>query len=435
MTVYLTQAGFFAAAAIFELVRLLRFPRSRAAKIINELALAAGLLSTVFVAGFRLDTGYDYVPYLRSFLETAGKTVAELAKLRTEKGYLLLNLFAGYLSNNISVIFICVAALIAAILYIGLKSMTRYPSTGLLAFYLFGFFFNSMNFHRNFIAATIVFAAYAFLRGPGHELSVSMIDEPGGANRSTIFTDGLSADERLRSFVRYAALVLTASAFHRSALLMLPFWFILRIRINLISAPVYLAAGGVILYFAMPLMRIITSYIYKEHSPEFSADMLKGIPVTYSLCLGVVFAIAFFWRKRFYRSAWDTVLISASFFAFYFEFVGSRHSILGRFTMYFGPVTAMVLVPELTVFCLRLLVKTQTPQTASSGGTDPAIAAHDRMAEPERNFTRGINKAQKAAAVVSLIFLAAAAVTFFAYALTHNYNRVVPHEWIWNLYD
>lgn len=184
--------------------------------------------------------------------------------------------------------------------------MTRYPITGLLFFYLFGLYFNSLNFMRSMLGAAIVFNAFSFLRGPE---KAPVIPDTG----DSVYIDGASSEEHARSFIRYAALILAASVFHRSTIIMLPFWFILRIRINAVTLPIYLAAGGGIMLSIMPAINFITKYVYSAYDLK-SSNMINGIPVFYLLCEGAVLAIAFLWRKRFYDSRWNTVLISASFF-------------------------------------------------------------------------------------------------------------------------
>jgi|GEM_PF-2311386 hypothetical protein len=425
MTVYVVLAAILAVSTLIELIGVFRFPKSIVIRIISETVLIASILAMTFVSGYRLNTGYDYPSTVRIFMRSLGSSISDLSTDRLEKGFILLNVLAGYISSHANIISVCVAALISAILYIGLKGMTKYPATGLLAFYLFGYYFNSMNFLRNFLAAIIVFNAFAFLRGSGQK-SIAQLDS--NDKHGLKFTDGMTAGERMQSFTRYTALVLAATAFHRSAIIMLLFWFILRIKINLASLPVYLAVSGVIIYYVTPAMKYITTYIYPAYAPDTSPSMYNGIPVIYSLCIGAVFVVAFLWRKRFYGSAWNTVLISAAYFAFFFEFIGSRHSILGRFTMYFGIATAGLLIPELVIIFIKHITE---PIGVNS------IIPVNQTNQPELISDKLIKRkimVNKLAASASLVCITAAGITFFAYALTHNYNGVVPHDWIWNLY-
>lgn len=422
MTIYIILVVLLTAASAFEIVRATFFPGSRAAKIANEILFTALTLALIITAGFRLFTGHDYSVSVLMFDRTIGKSITELADLKYEKGYILLSLLAGYISRSAISIFTAIAVLFSALLYIGLKRMTRYPITGLLFFYLFGLYFNSLNFMRSMLGAAIVFNAFSFLRGPE---KTSVIPDTG----DSVFKDGAGSEEHARSFMRYAALILAASVFHRSTIIMLPFWFILRIRINAVTLPIYLAAGGGILLSIVPAINFITKYVYSSYDLK-STNMLNGIPVFYSLCEGAVLAIAFLWRKRFYDSRWNTVLISASFFAFYFTFVASRHAILGRFSLYFGIAAFGLLVPELVALFAGILAgkignqPRPDPVTAEETGAD--------LTAPQTTVKALDTTSLKAAAASSLVCLIAAGALFFGYALANNYNGVVPHQWIWN---
>lgn len=422
MTIYILLLIFLAAASAFEIVRATFFAGSRAAKIANEVLFAALIIALIFTAGFRLFTGHDYSMTVLMFDKIIGRSITEVVELRYEKGYVLLNLLAGYISRNAVSLFMSIAVLFSALLYIGLRRMTRYPITGMLFFYLFGLYFNSLNFMRSMLGAAFVFNAFSFLRGPE---KMPVIPDTG----DSVFKDGASSKEHARSFIRYAALILAASVFHRSTILMLPFWFILRIRINAVTLPIYLAVGGGIFLSIMPVINYITKYVYSAYDLN-QPNMVNGIPVLYSLCESVVFLIAFLWRKRFYNSRWNTVLISASFFAFYFTFVASRHAILGRFSLYFGIAAFGLLVPELIALFAGILAGKidSRPQPQPDA---PEKTCNDAITHETTAKVLNAN-ALKIAASVSLICLIASGALFFGYALAKNYNGVVPHQWIWN---
>jgi len=407
MAIYIVLAVPLVLCAAFEIFYKLKLSDFRSARIIAEILLIAEVIAMTFISGFRLSTGYDYHAYARIFIGTFFKSIENITT-RHEKGYTLINLFAGYLSIRLEILFVLVALIISVLLYTALKKMSPYPMLGLLLFYLFGYYFNSMNFMRNMISAMIILLAYTYLR------DTRKTKPESGQNLSRELT---------RSFIRYAVLVIAASTFHRSAILMLPVWLILNIKFNIITLPAYAVISGVIIYFATPLMQFITTYFYTDYDPLTSRQMMGSIPSIYSLCLGLVFIIAFLWRKKFYGTKWGTILVSASYFAFFFGYLGSRHSVLGRFSLYFGPVTVIILIPEL-INQLILIInspKANKKPEANSELSGKIIAS----------FNKKINF-KKISAILSFVGLGAAAVTFFVYAITHNYNGVVPHDWIWN---
>jgi hypothetical protein len=351
-----------AAAALTE---LRCFKKSKAAGVAF---LAVGSLALFFMSAFRLNTGYDYPEYARFFMNTIPLGAEELTHLRFEKGYVLLNRLIQIFTYDFRALFIVTSLIVTAIVAVALLKNCANPSCGLLAFYLLGYWFNSLNFMRSMLAAVIILYAFKFIR---------------------------SAD-----FLSFAVAVLFASTFHISALLMLPFFFILRIKFNVITLTLYCAVGGTFLHFSVPVMAFITKYIYPIYNPAVSDNMTVGVPMIYALCLGLLFIFAFVNNKYAAHVAanssiiWHNILVNTAFFSFYFEFVGAKHSVLGRFTMFFGPAVAVYLIPEILESAVR-----------------------------KKNL----------ASCLSIAGIAAAAFVYFVYAVTHNYNGVIPLSWIWEL--
>ena len=134
-------------------------------------------------------------------------------------------------------------------------------------------------------------------------------------------------------------------------------------------------------------------------------QMSVGIPSAYSLFILVILICAMMLRRSIKRrSKWGNILISATFFDFYFGFIGFKHSILSRFALYFGPMMALILIP--------MIIRLSIEKIADKSETT--------LKYKIRNY-------------VCLIGTSVSSAAFFVYALINNYNNVVPHDWIWNL--
>ena len=342
--------------------------------IFKTILLGLGCFQLFFITGFRLNTGYDYPAYARMFINSIKKPLSELAVDVHEKGYLLLSRYIQLFTKDFQVIFLVTAFFTFILIGIILYKYSPNPSLGLLFFYLFAYVFAAMCFVRNMFAAVICLFIYKYIRE--------------------------------KSFLRYLTIVLLASTFHFSALFMIPFYFILKIKFNYITLAVYTVIGGILFAFSNPIMLTITKYIYTAYNPENSPHMFNGIPLLYMLLiLTGVFIPALLMRKEIEKeSPWKTTLISASFFGLYFTIIATKHSILGRFGEYFGPIVVLLLLPEIFTLLIRKIKNKE----------DPAVILK------VRNY-----------ACLSMICISV--ITFFTFALFSNYNGVVPHQWIWNL--
>ena len=342
-------------------------------KIFQTVFLFFGCIELFVISGFRLNTGMDYPAYTRTFTGLVGKSLTDLSKERMEKGYIFLNRYIQLFTNNFRVLFVVTSLIVIALVGIILYKYCKNPSLGLLIFYLTGFYFNSMNFIRAMLAAVVILFAYKYIR-----------------------------DKR---FLRFAAIVFLASAFHLSALLVIPFFFILNIKFNRVTVVVFASIGSIIFLFSTDIMLFFTTYIYTSYSPETSLQMFGGIYSAYSFFILGILVCALLLRKDIEQSSgWGTILISATFFDFYFGLIGSKHAILSRFALYFGPMMALILVP----FIIRLTI-------------NKIINKSDiKLIHQMRTY-------------FCLIVTSASSIAFFVYALYRNYNHVVPHDWIWNL--
>jgi len=342
-------------------------------KIFKNIFLICGAAELFIVSGFRVNTGMDYPMYTIIFNRTVSNSLVLLAQERFEKGYVLLSRYIQIFTGNFRALFIVTSFIVVLLAAVIVWKYCKNPSLGLLSFYLLGFYFNSMNFIRTMLAASVILFAYKYIRD--------------------------------RQFLKFFALVLLASTFHFSALLMLPFYFILNIKINYKSLSLLGAIGGAVFLLSNDIMLFVTTYLYTMYSPETSRQMFSGIPSAYSLFILIILICAVLLRRDIKKhSQWGNVLISAAFFDFYFGFIGYKHSILSRFALYFGPIMSLLLVP----LVIRL-----------------AISKIKNKTDTETKY--------KIRTYFCLIGTSAASVSFFIYALLNNYNQVVPHNWIWSL--
>jgi hypothetical protein len=356
-------------------------------KLLVKIYLALVFLALFIIAAIRKSTGYDYNLYATWYNRLVFMNYEQLMAWSREKGFTVPLRILTVITRDFQPMFVIISFIIAAgvVVYIYKNSSSAYISVA--AFISFGLYYNSMNFMRQIIAAIIV------------SFALNYIDS--------------------KQPLRYFILVLFASTMHFSALLMLPFYFILMIKMNYIVLGVYAAVSVVTFIFSEPIVEFATGYFYTEYVLD-NPHMTAGLPVEYTVIFGIMFALYFIFRKDLIKKrSLNSILINAYWFAVYFEFIGIKHSVLSRFALLFLVAPLLALTPDL----IQVIIEKIQVRFANSKGRD-IYAEH---------YTTSNSKAR--------VFSVLAVAAFCIYGLTvhtvlilNNYNGVVPYRTVYN-YD
>jgi len=368
MTIYIISA-----LCLLSFALLSEFGYFKTSKTAKAAFLSAGSLILFFISAFRFDTGYDYRPYTNFFTRTISNTTAQLATLRFEKGYVFLNRYIQLFVNDFQVLFIIISLIVIILVYAILLKYCKNPSLGLLGFYLLGYYFVSMDLMRNLVAGLIVMYSYKYIKE--------------------------------KDFMRFIVIVLLASTFHLSALVFIPFYFILRLKFNYITFIVHTVVWGTLLVFSRPIMDFVTTYIYSSYDVETSVTINTSVPLIDSIFPLIIFISIMLLGKELEKdSDWTSMLLGAAYMETYFGLLGLKHMILNRFALYFGPIVTLILVPNVIRISYNIIKNKSYENTVS-----------------------------KIRIYFCLLGTCVGGVGYFLYALYNNYNGVIPHEWIWNV--
>jgi transmembrane protein EpsG len=353
-------------AAIIFGIFLCREKLDNTGKIIYCTLSGAGLFA---VAAMRFEVGYDYILYANWFDRLRLMTDTEIMHWSREKGYALpAKIFADVFAD-FQVMFVLIALVITLGITLLIYRRSAVPWVSVTLFLTFGLFFNSMNFMRQFIAA--VFIAFALF---------------------------YVAKNR---FFRFAGLVLLASAFHFSALLLLPCYLILKIKLNYISLAVMSVLSIIAYIFVTPLMNLVTGYFYTAYDPVLHIEAAGGLTPVYTIAFAVFFALAFLLRKMLtQRNPHANVLLMSMYLAVFFSLLGTAHGILSRLALLF--IVAPVLILSADIYeVLRDLIRL--------------------------TFRNSKKNMRICAVVMGLIFLTGIGL-YYRFLLNDNYNGVVPYR-------
>ncbi|MBR4224537.1 MAG: EpsG family protein [Oscillospiraceae bacterium] len=275
-----------------------------------------------FIQAIRYDVGTDYKSYKRIFTQLIGQELGEFGKSRLEKGYtVMLNIFANDV-GDFRVYFALSALLFAGATGYWIYKYSSMPVVSCTAFVMYGMFFYSMNFLRQYTAAVVVLYSYEYIKK--------------------------------HDFLRFAAMVLFASCFHWSALIMLPMYFILQIRIQPVVLAIY-SLISVLLF--MGSTGIIQQVIDLFDRTGIMTRNLRGLMTGQEISYGVfpfyfigyfiLFILMVIFRKRAYEADKTTIIyLSSMFFLVMFEFWGLKHAIVSRFGMFFVMPGVLGMLPE-----------------------------------------------------------------------------------------
>lgn len=118
------------------------------------------MIPFIVVSGFRYDVGTDYLyRYVPDFNSIANGIDVE----NLEKGFKLIIKLCLLFSNNSQLLFIITSILITVFMIAGINKNSKNILISVLIFGIGGFFFQSLNLVRQFLAMSIVFFAYQYL--------------------------------------------------------------------------------------------------------------------------------------------------------------------------------------------------------------------------------------------------------------------------------
>jgi len=324
-------------------------------------------------AAIRAHVGYDYNLYGCWFVDIISQSVEEIMYIKNEKGFMIPMKLLSDVNTDYHFMFVCIAFVLTIAIMLYIYFYSEKPYLSVFFFLSFGLFFNSMNFMRQMVAACVIMFALQYIKK--------------------------------NQFMRYLALVLFAATFHISALLMIPFYFILRIKMDWLTLGIYSAITVFVLMFSWQIMDFVTDYVYKGYDPSRNVEMMNGTMPEYAIFFAVFFVLAFLLRSDLIKdNPFNNVLLNCLFFTVFFEIIGVKHAIISRFAVLFFIPAFVLLVPK--VVCL--LIK-------KCG-----------------NLFNGEKTRCNILKTVAIILVFGSSAFMYGYMIQNNYNGVMPYRTIFS---
>ena len=329
-------------------------------------------LALFITAGIRKGVGYDYNLYGGWYVDLIKIPMEEVMYKRQEKGFLVPFELMSTLTMDYQLMFWVIAFVITVSVMLYIAFHAEKPWLSVFCFITFGLFFNSMNFMRQMIASCLMLLAMRFIRK--------------------------------KQFLPYLVLVIIASTFHVSALLMIPFYFILRIKLSGKLLIVYSVVTLLMFCLSQTVLDFFNDYIYKGYTIT-NPEVTNGTDPVYVVFFIVFIIAAFAVRKELLKTdEFNNVLLNCMFFTVFFEIMGVRHAILSRFSLLFFIPAIVILVPRVILIIVNKF--------------------SNRFIGDKTKFT--------AAKITSIALVAVICGTMYTYMIANNYNGVMPYTTIYS---
>lgn len=268
----------------------------------NKIFLFGALTSLVTISGLRANIGDTF--FYKHAYENSEFTL-DLVLAEKDVGFGFLQMFLQkFISEDPQVLIFVTALITNTLIVLVLYNHSRLIDISLYVYITGGLFLVSMNGIRQVLAAAIAFVAIRYLiRG---------------------------------NFIKYSIIIVLASLFHQSALILIPFFFLVRFKawskatITLLVLSVVFVIGYE--QFSNILFRAIeeTQYGHYQSFSEGGANILR------SAVTGVPIVIAYLGRDKLRKiMPSNDYIVNMSLIGLMFMLISTQNWIFARFSIYF----------------------------------------------------------------------------------------------------
>src|SRR5699024_9737271 len=285
-------------------------------KLSNSIYIVPSFLLLFFVFAFRDDFMVDYNNYVEIFdtINLFGFIDSFTSGINIEFGYILLNRIIGIFTSNPVYLF-AVTTLI--ILYGFYHQFNRYSVNIWLSVLMFataGSYYASFNITRQILAVAIVFIGSKYL----YE----------------------------RKFFKYMIFIFLAFLFHKSALIMLPFYFILNFRITLKNLFLFAVGSFSVIFLFQDILSLLQRIGIYDNYTTYAYGMWGQATTNVVLPVAfLVFAI-YNMKKLDSNNTVHRIWFNATIFYAVFNILALQIEMVERIGRFFAPYP-LLLIPFL----------------------------------------------------------------------------------------
>lgn len=291
-------------------------------KIKKIIFLSISFLQMFLLSVFRLNIGYDYQMYVEGFYRMAMSGFSDMNYLDWEIGFVLFTKIVAFFTLNhyiyLGIIsFFC----LGSSAYFIYKNSKMVCLSTILFINLY-FFYLNMNFLRQSIAISIILFSWSFLKR--------------------------------NKFIPYILIVLLAATFHSTALIMIPLYFIVKIKPTKVLT--FLYCYGLLFFYisSKGFINLLTDIFYQDYK---NSIFLQGLSFLYALLPILVLIVTIIFRTELLKAnKYNQYLIHFVYLTTFLMIIMSRHAILERLS-YYSYIFFIIIIPEIVVLSPNLIIK------------------------------------------------------------------------------
>jgi transmembrane protein EpsG len=302
------------------------------------------------VAGLRYETGVDWLGYTEFFnrIDNIIKLFAEsfisIKNSEFEIGFTLLSSTLKLFTDNVQVLFLLIAFVTNVMLFSSLKKYSSHIFVSLMIYYSTLYFITDMDVIRQCIAINIFFYSLKYI-----------VDH---------------------NILKYFIAIFIASLFHRTALILLPMYFILNKQFKISTLLILVGIAYLIFIFKIPWLRVTVGYLLDFITSGGFSRKLSSYLNNSSRTFGIgfianlfVFVFSLYKRKQLkifplfnlllnmyvfnllvYYSTWELTILSSRF-RFYF-LIGNVVLLTYFLDLYKQKIKKHIVFAFITFYCL-----------------------------------------------------------------------------------
>ena len=275
----------------------------------REFLLALGTACWL-LSSLRYVTGFDYRSYEAFFQNTVTQG---LAGSQAEQGFRLLGLAVAWVGGDYRAFLFVFHFLLTVLVFAWIGRYSASPWMSVYLFVALQYFALSMNLLRQALAAAVVLWSYPFLKS--------------------------------HRFLPYCGVVLLAACFHRTALIMLPFYVLLNLRVSKLHYGLATAAAGIV-YLKIDMLLQMAADFLGRYRNYFDGMYWQANGFAYILFpLGCFLFVLPLLRREAEDFSRSPVLTNSVFYATLMQLFITRHFILERLSIYLAMLSLLAL-PE-----------------------------------------------------------------------------------------
>lgn len=373
-------------------------------KLKNILFLSLTCTFMLFIFTSRYGIGFDYFNYYTLFNQCKNLSFIDILTFKgpIEPGFGLILKLISFITTDIVIMYLILGIIAFSTLGFYVYKFSPSPFISIYLFVTFGFMFGLMNLFRQYFAAIIFLFAIKFIK-----------------------------EKKLLPFL---LITILAASIHKSALLILPVYFIARLNITWKSLTFYGALTLLSYIFCDYAINFITQYIYTAYNLKTGelSSFMAGMPwkfvfVPFVYCLTAILMK----NKLIKRDPGNIVLINFSIYTLMFWIMMTRHLLLERPSNYLYISSILLGAEVITCLNPNELFKSKIDELKQSISQIRKNNGNNKILEQKNHELRKIQDSlseAKSYYITAMVAILALGFLNQIFAMSHGNHDVFPYR-------